>query len=141
MKIIILILMFFKLTFFQNLESGEIRIKVSNLDEQRGTIHYGLYDNAEFFLNEEGKVLGGYENVSKVLNEGLTIKNLDESIYAIAIYHDRNSNNKFDKIFSIPVEKFGFSKNAKIFLGPPKFDDASFFLGENDQIEMMIELK
>ena len=42
---------------------------------------------------------------------------------------------------SIPKEKFGFSKNARVFLGPPKFEDASFFVGQNSIVEIMIELR
>ena len=51
-----------------------------------------------------------------MIKEGVTIKNLKQSNYAIAIFHDKNSNNKFDKFLSIPNEKYGFSNNAPVFL-------------------------
>ena len=35
--------------------------------------------------------------------------------YAIAIYHDKNDNDEFDTFFGLPAEKYGFSKNAKVF--------------------------
>ena len=41
----------------------------------------------------------------------------------------------------MPLEKYGFSNNAKVFLGPPKFDEASFFLGDDDIVELVIDLK
>ena len=141
MKIIILIIFLIKLMSNQYLKAGQIKVMVSNVDDQKGTIHFGVYDDEQFFLSEKGKVYGGYERVSKVLKEGLIIKNLNESRYAIAIFHDRNSNNRFDKIFSIPTEKYGFSNNAKVFFGPPNFNDASFFVGEEATVEIMIELK
>ena len=94
-----------------------------------------------YFLTKVEKFLGGFEEVSKVIKDGLLIDDLEESNYAIAIFHDKNSNNKFDTFFSIPKEKFGFSNNARVFLGPPKFEDASFFVGQNSIVEIMIELR
>ena len=141
MKINFLIVVTLSIFVWSQLSSGEIKILVSNIEEKKGTIHYGLYNNSKLFPEESGKILGGYEEVSKVIENGLLIDDLDESNYAIAIFHDKNSNNKFDTFFSIPTEKFGFSNNAKVFLGPPKFEDASIFVGKNSIVEIMIELR
>ena len=141
MKINFLIVAMLSIFVWSQLSSGEIKILVSNIEEKKGTIHYGLYNNSKLFPEESGKILGGYEEVSKVIENGLLIDDLDESNYAIAIFHDKNSNNKFDTFFSIPTEKFGFSNNAKVFLSPPKFEDASIFVGKNSIVEIMIELR
>ena len=141
MKINFLVIVCFSIFFWFELSAGEIRILVSNIEEKRGTIHYGVYNNPKLFPDESGKFLGGSEEVSKVIEDGLLIDNLEESNYAIAIFHDKNSNDKFDTFFSIPKEKFGFSNNARVFLGPPKFEDASIFVGQNSIVEIMIELR
>jgi len=141
MKKKILAIVCFSTFFWFELSAGEIRILVSNIEEKRGTIHYGVYNNPKLFPDERGKILGGFEEVSRVIKEGLLIDDLEESNYAIAIFHDKNSNNKFDTFFSIPKEKFGFSKNARVFLGPPKFEDASIFVGKNSIVEIIIELR
>ena len=141
MKINFLVIFCFSIFFWFELAAGEVRIIVSNIEEKRGTIHYGVYNNPKLFPDERGKILGGFEDVSRVIKDGLLIDDLEESNYAIAIFHDKNSNNKFDTFFSIPKEKFGFSKNARVFLGPPKFEDASFFVGQNSIVEIMIELR
>ena len=141
MKINFLVIVCFSVFFWFELSAGEIRILVSNIEEKKGTIHYGVYNNPKLFPDESGKILGGSEEVLKVIKDGLFIDGLEESNYAIAIFHDKNSNNKFDTFFSIPKEKFGFSKNARVFLGPPKFEDASFFVGQNSIVEIMIELR
>ena len=121
--------------------AGQVKIFVSNIVDEKGTIHYGVYNDEDNFLNEEGKIIGGFKKVIDVKKNGLLIENLEESNYAIAIYHDKNSNKKFDKFLAIPVEMYGFSNNAKVFLGPPKFSDAAFFLGKEDLVELKIELK
>ena len=141
MQINFLVIFCFSAFFWFELSAGEIRILVSNIEEKRGTIHYGVYNNPELFPDDSGKILGGFEEVSKVIKDGLLIDDLEESNYAIAIFHDKNSNDKFDTFFSIPKEKFGFSNNARVFLGPPKFEDASIFVGQNSIVEIMIELK
>ena len=81
------------------------------------------------------------KKTSNVLEEGILIKDLDMGRYAIAIFHDENNNDKFDTFLGIPKEKFGFSKNAQVLLGPPKFSEASFFLSDNIKLKMEIELK
>ncbi len=131
----------FSTFFWFESSAGEIRILVSNIEEKKGTIHYGVYNNPKLFPDESGKILGGFEEVSKVIEDGLLIDDLEESNYAIAIFHDKNSNDKFDTFFSIPKEKFGFSNNARVFLAPPKFEDASIFVGQNSIVEIMIELR
>ncbi len=141
MKINFLVTLSFVVLVWSELSSGVIKILVSNIEEKRGTIHYGVYNDSKLFPDDSGKILGGYEEVSKVIENGLLIDGLEESNYAIAIFHDKNANNKFDTFLSIPKEKFGFSNNARVFLGPPKFEDASIFVGQNSIVEIMIELR
>ena len=42
---------------FSSIKAGKIKILVSNIDQNKGIIHYGIYDNAEFFPNEKGKII------------------------------------------------------------------------------------
>lgn len=47
--------------------------------------------------------------------------------YAIALLHDENNNGKADRTLGmIPKEGYGFSRDAKVAMGPPKFKDAVF---------------
>ena len=95
--------------------SAELIIKVLNIEEKVGSIHFAVYDNPEFFPENEGKKLDLKKEVIDIVDNEVTIYDLDESYYAIAIYHDKNSNDEFDTFLSIPQEKFGFSNDAKVF--------------------------
>lgn len=54
-------------------------------------------------------------------------------IYAIALVHDENGNNKMDTGFmGMPKEGFGFSRNPVIRFGPPKFAQVHFTVGAGD---------
>ena len=92
-NIIILTLFFF---FFSKLNAGQIFIVVKNIEEKVGSIHFALYDDPDFFPDNEGKKIGFKKDVKEVIEHGVLIEDLEESYYAIAIYHDKNSNNKFD---------------------------------------------
>ena len=78
MKKKILAIVCFSTFFWFELSAGEIRILVSNIEEKKGTIHYGVYNNPKLFPDESGKILGGVEEVSKVINDGLLIDDLEE---------------------------------------------------------------
>ena len=137
LNFVLLIFFFFPLL----VQSGEIKINVSNITEQEGLIHFALYDDPELFPKNTGKLFGIKEEAKKIFMNGIIIKNLDEAIYAVAVYHDKNANNKFDKFLSVPKEKYGFSNDASVFLGPPDFEEAAFFLGEDDFVEINIKLR
>jgi uncharacterized protein (DUF2141 family) len=47
--------------------------------------------------------------------------------YAIALLHDENANGRADRALGMmPVEGFGFSRDAAVRMGPPAFGDAVF---------------
>ena len=66
---------------------------------------------------------------------------LQPGTYAVAVLHDVNDNGKMDyRLKRLPKEPYGFSNGAKPRLGPPKFSDAAFALGE-DGLSIAIELR
>tara|TARA_B100000029_G_C17323609_1_gene869107 strand:- start:456 stop:878 length:423 start_codon:yes stop_codon:yes gene_type:complete len=140
MKIIIKIFLF---SFFclSNLRAGEIIVRVNNIEEMVGLIHFALYDDPNSFPEDKGKKIGLVKQTNEVFEDGIVFKDLKESYYAIAIYHDENSNNNFDTFLSIPKEKYGFSNDAPVFLGPPEFKEAAFFLKTGETIEIEISLR
>lgn len=46
--------------------------------------------------------------------------------YAISMIHDENANRKMDMALMMPKEGYGFSRDAPVRMGPPKFDKAAF---------------
>lgn len=60
--------------------------------------------------------------------------------YAIALFHDENANGRLDKVLMVPTEGFGFSRDAPVRFGPPRFAAAAFALGEG-QMATTIRLR
>jgi uncharacterized protein (DUF2141 family) len=59
----------------------------------------------------------------------LSFEGLPQGNYALALFHDENSNAKLDTFAKIPREGFAFSRNPKIRLGAPSFDQVVFQVG------------
>lgn len=69
--------------------------------------------------------------VPAVNGESVQFKNVQPGRYAIALFHDENANGRMDKMLMMPREGFGFSRDAPIQFGPPRFGAASFQVGAN----------
>lgn len=47
--------------------------------------------------------------------------------YAVMVFHDENNNGKLDQAANgMPLEGYGFSRNARGHWGPPNFEAARF---------------
>ncbi|ANU06825.1 DUF2141 domain-containing protein [Paraurantiacibacter namhicola] len=61
----------------------------------------------------------------------LVFRNVRPGTYAISLLHDENDNGKIDTALGMmPKEGYGFSRDAKVSMGPPKFHKAAFEVGE-----------
>lgn len=124
-------------SFNSNAQNSKIEIRIINLAGLEGQVSIGLFSNPESFPEKEDGQLGVFLEIQDSVVQ-YTFKNLNNGIYAIAVFHDENSNNEFDKSFlGWPIEDYIFSNYAKGTFGPPSFEDASFEL----QDSMVIELK
>ena len=117
-----------------------LTVTVNNI-EKAGEIHVAVYDNAEAFEADRGEKGGAAPGITdgtiEMVEPGSVtyVYELPPGTYAIGIFHDVNLNNKMDNnLFGIPKEQYGFSNNARAFLGPPAFEAAAFMLeGETTQ--------
>lgn len=71
----------------------------------------------------------------------LRFANVMPGRYAIALLHDENGNGKADLVLGMmPKEGFGFSRDAPLQMGPPKFAAAAFTVGE-EPIQLAIRMR
>ena len=59
----------------------------------------------------------------------LDFGSVPEGRYAIAVVHDENANGRLDKRLMMPREGYGFSHDAPVMMGPPRFASAAFLVG------------
>lgn len=117
-----------------NCNKGEldIDITVTDIEKNKGSIVADLHNDVkEDFLKSEKVVL----RVRQDVQEGrvsFCMPITQPGDYAVAIYHDKNNNSKFDKNFlGIPKEHFGMSQNPKFGLSSPKYEQAVFTATED----------
>lgn len=108
-----------------------IRVNVCEVRSNEGTITADLHgDVPEHFLKSGMKLV----RVRVPAETGCTrmcIPAPEAGVYAIALYQDRNLNEKLDQDFiGIPIEPYGISNNPRIFLSPPSHEEAAFRVDE-----------
>ncbi len=112
-------------------EHGDVTVTVTNMRSTKGVVCACMTTDAERFPRCRGDETAHRIVVpaKKVLE--LTFRNVKPGRYAIALLHDENENGKADRVLGMmPREGFGFSRDAKVRMGPPKFDAAAFAVGE-----------
>lgn len=107
---------------------GVIEIVVHGLRSGDGKVRLALYDDPEGFPSREGSIRGGAVR----LDGDVAVFVFDDvpyGTYALSAFHDENDNGKFDTNFlGLPLEGYGFSRDAAVVFGPPAFEDAAFEL-------------
>lgn len=82
--------------------------------------------------------------LSAIVAAGLTVRfafrDVAPGTYAISLLHDENGNGKADKALILPKEGFGFSRDAKLRMGPPRFAAAAFTVG-SDPVHQQIRMR
>ncbi len=106
--------------------TSTITVTVTGLRSDKGVIRACLTSSADKFpkCNDAHSVTLVEPAAATVT---MTFTNVAPGRYAIALLHDENNNNKADRaLLMMPKEGFGFSRDAKVRFGPPKFKAAAF---------------
>lgn len=103
--------------------AADVRVKVSGVRSGEGRVLVALC-SAATFLERRCEVSG-----SAVATRGITevlIRGVPPGVYAAQAVHDENDNRDLDRNrVGLPVEGFGFSRDAPLRIGPPRFADAA----------------
>ena len=72
----------------------------------------------------------------------LRFRDVPPGRYAIALLHDENANGKADRAaLMIPREGFGFSRDAPVRFGPPKFGEAAFDIAPGERARLVVRMR
>ena len=108
-------------------KTGEVAITVTDLRNTKGVVRACMTTKEDIFPKcrkdpaaHRAVVPAGEEVV-------IVFTDVTPGRYAVALLHDENENGKPDRVLGMmPKEGFGFSRDAKVQMGPPKFEDAVF---------------
>ncbi len=105
-----------------------LTVEVTGLRSTKGSVVFSLFSGSEGFPDKgEKAVASGQCAIADDKTARLIVPKLAPGSYAVTLFHDENANGKLDtKTFGIPKEGFGFSRDPKIRVGPPRFKDTAF---------------
>lgn len=106
-------------------------MEVGNVRVSQGIVHVDLCPESQFLKDDCPYAAGAaaQAGLTRVILHGIP-----PGRYAAQVFLDENRNGKVDRaLFGIPKEGVGFSNDARIGLGPPKWADAVFTYGGGTQ--------
>ena len=110
--------------------SGTLRLTVhiERLRNSKGKLAVALFADPDSFPDQSKAKRG---QLAAIVGRGgkVQFEGLKAGTYAIAVLHDENGNEKMDfNWLGMPLEGYGFSRDATGFLGPPSFKDAALLI-------------
>ncbi len=126
------------LTFGASAAQHTLRLSIEGVASAEGMVSAALYTDQESFLKFD-KVFKAVSTKSEKSVTNIVVKNIPDGDYAIAIFHDKNGNEKLDtNILGIPKEPVAFSKAKMKMFGPPKFSECAFLVTEDTEITIVL---
>ena len=126
--------------FAQTLCPG-IHVNILDIRNSTGTVACALFESPEGFPSE---FLHSATNVMIIKirksQARCDFEDIPSGTYAMVVIHDENMNGKLDaNLLGIPTEGYGFSNDAKKWLGTPTFSAAGFsYDGQNIDLTMSL---
>lgn len=105
--------------------AAEVTVEVSGLRNAQGTIYAAVCTQAEF-LSPTCSFFGA----APASAGSVTVPGVPAGTYAVQVIHDENDNRTLDRPGFLPTEGMGFSRDAPMRMGPPRWSDAAFDLAE-----------
>jgi len=101
----------------------DLRVEVINAKSDQGKVLGAVYASPAAWLKDGQAVQVGMDAAGT--KSVLVYRNLPAGAYGVSVFHDENGNMKLDtNPAGIPIERFGFSRDARGTMGPPAFADA-----------------
>ncbi|MEX0290091.1 MAG: DUF2141 domain-containing protein [Flavobacteriaceae bacterium] len=136
MKNILFLVLLLPLGLFSQ---NTLSVDVQGVKNSKGKISVAVYDSSDTFLRFDSV----FKTDSVKAESGSTrilIDDLPQGEYALAIFHDENSNDELDTNWlGIPKEAVGFSNAKMKTFGPPSFKDCRIDLDADQQLTVVLE--
>lgn len=114
--------------------AGEVVITITDLRSTEGVVRACMTTQEKIFPKCR-KDPASHRTVVKA-GKSVTIRftDVEPGAYAIALLHDENNDGKANRALGMmPKEGYGFSRDAKVRMAPPNFEDAVFEHTGEDQ--------
>jgi len=118
--------------------AADLRVTVTNGPPGPATLYIALFDTADSFSAGRATMsqkVEMHDGVAQWVFGGVT-----EGLYAIKSFADENGNARPDtNLLGLPVERYGFSNNARGRMGPPSFDATAVQVNADSSIRIQLQ--
>lgn len=121
-------------------QKASVTVNITGLRDEKGHVLICLSSNQKEFPDCAKDASAIKKKVKAANNSKVVFENVDPGVYALALVHDKNSNDKMDLTLFLPKEGFGMSNNPKVRMGKPKFKNSQFTVGAKN-VTHNIEMK
>ncbi len=114
-----------------SLYAADLEVSIQGVTVNDGALRVGLFAQAAEF--PRGTPVQGIDLTADSETVTAKLTGLAAGRYALAVFQDKNNNQKLDtNFFGIPKEAYGFSNTDKA--GSPEFDQAAFEITDEDSV-------
>ncbi len=110
-------------------DGGEVGATVTGLRSSKGEVLACLTARPDAFPDCDRDPQARKLRIRAATTVSLDFGTVPAGRYAISLFHDENGNNRLDKRLILSREGYGFSRNAAVVFGPPRFASAAFGVG------------
>lgn len=107
---------------------AELEIQVQGLRNANGQVRLCLTRNPAHFPDCNGDPAAVRRSLPAGSAASIRLRGIPAGTYALSVIHDENGDGRLNRFMAIPREGFGFSRNPRIRMGPPRFDEVRFQL-------------
>lgn len=103
-------------------QATEVQVRVLNSADDAGSMRVEICPAAEWL---KGCTLAAHAPARAGLSV-VTVRDVPPGVYGVIAHHDSNDDTVVNRnLIGLPTEGIGFSRDAQIRLGPPRFGDAA----------------
>ncbi len=119
---------------------SQLTITIDGLKQQKGQTCFSLFKRDSGFPTRSDAALRTECIAVRQVPQTIQLKDLQPGSYAIAVLHDLNGDREANRnVLGMPTEGFGFSRNPKIGLKAPRFEEAAIAVkGKQTQIQIRL---
>ncbi len=108
--------------------AAQLDIELTGVENGRGLVRVAVC-TSETFTTKHCPFFGSAS--AQPGSVTVSVKSIPPGRYAVQAYHDEDGNGRLHKgLLGIPAEAIGFSRDARVRLGAPSFEDAAITVAE-----------
>lgn len=133
--------LFAVLLSFASQNSSSIDLHIQGAKSDRGVVRILVFDSEKGYPDKPELALQSFSVRVVDRKSSIRINDLKPGMYSISVIHDEDENGELNtNPFGYPLEKYGFSNNAKAYFSAPAFSKAAFEL-KNEVKKIIIQLR